>query len=128
METSPNLLTAKHVDDVNMAGISDAVDKCVKCAEDAFGACKLNVRASANCAVRCALADDGGVTLDQDEDMKHFRPMQRPELAGSAAEEKATKIVSDMFVGLRGALACALITRVRLMACVVSFQRTQEPT
>eukprot|EP00959_Pyramimonas_sp_CCMP1952_P220637 4612977-Pyramimonas_sp.AAC.1 len=33
-ETSSDLLTAKHVDDINMAGTEDTIDKCVKCVED----------------------------------------------------------------------------------------------
>eukprot|EP00959_Pyramimonas_sp_CCMP1952_P248520 5194713-Pyramimonas_sp.AAC.1 len=37
-------------------------------------------------------------------------------------------MVADMFVSLRGALACALITQVWLMVYVVSFERVQEPT
>eukprot|EP00959_Pyramimonas_sp_CCMP1952_P116611 2437231-Pyramimonas_sp.AAC.2 len=34
-ETSSNLFTAKHVDDINMAGTEDTIDRCVKCVEDA---------------------------------------------------------------------------------------------
>eukprot|EP00959_Pyramimonas_sp_CCMP1952_P264404 5529040-Pyramimonas_sp.AAC.1 len=40
----------------------------------------------------------------------------------------ASKMVADMFVSLRGALAYALIIQVWLMAHVVSLQRAQEPT
>eukprot|EP00959_Pyramimonas_sp_CCMP1952_P007665 159984-Pyramimonas_sp.AAC.1 len=35
-EASNDLLTAKHVDDINMAGTEDTVDKHVKCVEDTF--------------------------------------------------------------------------------------------
>ena len=41
-ETSPNLLTAKHVDDINMAGIEENIDTYIKCVESTFGECKLN--------------------------------------------------------------------------------------
>eukprot|EP00959_Pyramimonas_sp_CCMP1952_P087278 1826014-Pyramimonas_sp.AAC.1 len=37
-------------------------------------------------------------------------------------------MVTDMLVSLRGALACAVITQVRLMLHAVSLQRVQEPT
>eukprot|EP00959_Pyramimonas_sp_CCMP1952_P133040 2781381-Pyramimonas_sp.AAC.1 len=37
-------------------------------------------------------------------------------------------MVADMFVSLRGALAYALITPVRLMVYAISLQRVQEPT
>eukprot|EP00959_Pyramimonas_sp_CCMP1952_P443619 9287120-Pyramimonas_sp.AAC.1 len=36
-ESSNSLLTAKHVDDINMAGTEDTVDKYVKCVEATFG-------------------------------------------------------------------------------------------
>eukprot|EP00959_Pyramimonas_sp_CCMP1952_P404669 8480837-Pyramimonas_sp.AAC.1 len=35
-ETSNNLLTAKHLDDINMAGTEETVDNHVKCVEDTF--------------------------------------------------------------------------------------------
>ena len=71
---------------------------------------------------------DGNVALDQDEYIKQLRPIQHHELTGAEAETKATKLVCDMFVSLRGALAYALITQVWLMVYVVSLQRVQEPT
>eukprot|EP00959_Pyramimonas_sp_CCMP1952_P049863 1041951-Pyramimonas_sp.AAC.1 len=37
-------------------------------------------------------------------------------------------MAADMFVSLRGALACAVITQAWLMVYVVSLQRVQEPT
>jgi len=35
--SSSNLLIAKHVDDTNMAGIEELIDKYIKCVEDTFG-------------------------------------------------------------------------------------------
>eukprot|EP00959_Pyramimonas_sp_CCMP1952_P117754 2461733-Pyramimonas_sp.AAC.1 len=35
-ETSNNVPTAKRVEDINMAGTEDTIDKCVKCVEDAL--------------------------------------------------------------------------------------------
>eukprot|EP00959_Pyramimonas_sp_CCMP1952_P185537 3879364-Pyramimonas_sp.AAC.1 len=40
--TSNNLLTAKRVNGINMAGTGDTVDRCVKCVEGTFGKCELN--------------------------------------------------------------------------------------
>eukprot|EP00959_Pyramimonas_sp_CCMP1952_P129618 2710656-Pyramimonas_sp.AAC.1 len=37
-------------------------------------------------------------------------------------------MVADMFIRLRGALACAVITQVWLMVYAVSLQRVQGPT
>ena len=127
-ETSPNLLTAKHVDDINMTGTERNIDTYIKCVEDTFGKCKLNKHTYTNCAVRYTKDSDGNVALDQDEYIKQLRPIQHPELTGADAETKATKLVCDMFVSLRGALAYALITQVWLMVYVVSLQRVQEPT
>eukprot|EP00959_Pyramimonas_sp_CCMP1952_P222810 4658018-Pyramimonas_sp.AAC.1 len=72
--------------------------------------------------------EDGNVTLDQDEYMKQLHPIQHAELTGADADAQATKMVADMFVSLRGALACALFTQIWLMVYVVSLQRVQEPT
>eukprot|EP00959_Pyramimonas_sp_CCMP1952_P430898 9024416-Pyramimonas_sp.AAC.1 len=49
-----------------------------------------------------------------------LRPMQPPELTGAGAVAQATDMVADMFVSLRGALACALIALAWLMVHVVS--------
>eukprot|EP00959_Pyramimonas_sp_CCMP1952_P034653 726364-Pyramimonas_sp.AAC.2 len=50
--------------------------------------------------------------------------MQHPELTGADADAQAPKMVADIFVGLRGALACALITQAWLMVYVVSVSYT----
>eukprot|EP00959_Pyramimonas_sp_CCMP1952_P362462 7590779-Pyramimonas_sp.AAC.1 len=44
-----------------------------------------------------------------------IRPIQHPELSGADADAKASKMVADMFVSLRCALAHAFITQVWLM-------------
>eukprot|EP00959_Pyramimonas_sp_CCMP1952_P245738 5135858-Pyramimonas_sp.AAC.1 len=67
-------------------------------------------------------------TLGQDEHIKQLRPIQHPELTGAGAHAQEPKMVADMFVSLRGALAHALIIQVWLMVRVVSLQRVQEPT
>eukprot|EP00959_Pyramimonas_sp_CCMP1952_P315129 6595923-Pyramimonas_sp.AAC.1 len=66
--------------------------------------------------------------MDQDEYIKQLRPITRPELTGAAADAKATKLITDVFVSLRGALAYASLTQVWLMVYVVSLQKIQEPT
>eukprot|EP00959_Pyramimonas_sp_CCMP1952_P228349 4774502-Pyramimonas_sp.AAC.1 len=68
-----------------------------------------------DCAVRYTKTDQGDVILDQDEYIEQLRPITRPELTGAAADAKATKLIADMFVGLRGALANALLTQIWLM-------------
>eukprot|EP00959_Pyramimonas_sp_CCMP1952_P447797 9376645-Pyramimonas_sp.AAC.1 len=127
-ETSNNLLTAKHVDDMNVACTEDTVDKYVKCVADTFGKCKLNKHTSTNCAVIYTKDEGGNVTLDQDEYIKQLRPIQHRELTGAGADAQAAKTVADMFVSLRGALAYALIAQAWLMVFVVCLQRVQEPT
>eukprot|EP00959_Pyramimonas_sp_CCMP1952_P204549 4277177-Pyramimonas_sp.AAC.1 len=70
-------------------------------------------------AHKCVTQDgDGNATLDQDEYIKQLRPIELPELTGAGADAKASKMVADMFVSLRGALAYALIAQVWLMAYV----------
>eukprot|EP00959_Pyramimonas_sp_CCMP1952_P387874 8128529-Pyramimonas_sp.AAC.1 len=100
-ETISNLLTAKHVDDINMAGTEDTIGESVKCVEYTFGNCKLNKHTYTTCALRYTKDEDGNVTLDHDESIKQLRP-----------DAQATEMVAVMFVSLRGALACALITPV----------------
>eukprot|EP00959_Pyramimonas_sp_CCMP1952_P067181 1402269-Pyramimonas_sp.AAC.1 len=111
-KTSSNLLTAKHLGDINMAGTEDTIDKHDKCVEDTFGKCKLSKLTYTNCVVRHTKGEDGNVTLDQDECIKQLRPIQHPELPCADAGAKASRMVADMFVSLRGALAYALITQV----------------
>eukprot|EP00959_Pyramimonas_sp_CCMP1952_P455894 9472291-Pyramimonas_sp.AAC.1 len=91
-----------------MAGNEDTIDKRGKCVEDAFGKCILNQDTCTNCAVGYTKGDDGNVTLDQDEDIKQPRPMQHPELTGADSDAQVSKMVADMLVSLRGALAYAL--------------------
>eukprot|EP00959_Pyramimonas_sp_CCMP1952_P059247 1237247-Pyramimonas_sp.AAC.1 len=113
----PNLLTAKHVDDINMAGVGETVDKYVNCVKGTFGAEKVNKHCCTNCAMRFAKTEDG-----------HLRLVRHPELTVAAAEERGTKTPPDTFISLRGALANALITQVWLMVCGESLPRAQEPT
>ena len=127
-EFGPDLLTAKHVDDINITGLERNVDNYVKRVESVFGTCKVHKHTYTNCAVRYTKNEQGDVIMDQDEYIKQLRPITHPELTGAAADAKATKIITDMFVSLRGALAYALITQIWLMVYVVSLQRIQEPT
>eukprot|EP00959_Pyramimonas_sp_CCMP1952_P277101 5792488-Pyramimonas_sp.AAC.1 len=94
-----------------MAGTEDTIDKYVKCGGGTLGKCKFNKHTYTNCAVRYTKDEDGNVTLDQYEYIKQPRPIQLPKLTGADADAQATKVVADMFVSLRGALAYALITQ-----------------
>eukprot|EP00959_Pyramimonas_sp_CCMP1952_P375371 7862017-Pyramimonas_sp.AAC.1 len=127
-ETSTNLLTAKHVDDINMACTEVTIDKYVKRVEDMFGKCKLNQHTYTSCAVRYTKDEDGNVTLDQDDNIKQLCFIQHPELTGADADAQATKMVGDMCVSRRGSLEYELITQVWLLVYVVPLQRVQEPT
>eukprot|EP00959_Pyramimonas_sp_CCMP1952_P037145 777217-Pyramimonas_sp.AAC.1 len=74
-----------------------------------------------------AATDDGRVQLYQDERIKQLHPVRHPELAGAVAEDKATKTVSDRFINLRGALACALVAQAWSMAFVVPCNLLRGP-
>ena len=56
LEIKKNLLTARHVDDINMAGLEKDIDDYTKEVEKP---CKLNKRQFTNCGVRCILNDTG---------------------------------------------------------------------
>ena len=86
------------------------MDNYVKRVKSVFGTCKVHTHSYTNCAVRYTKNEQGDVIMDQDEYIKRLRPITHPELTGAAADAKATKVVTDMFVSLRGALAYALIT------------------
>eukprot|EP00959_Pyramimonas_sp_CCMP1952_P006518 136211-Pyramimonas_sp.AAC.1 len=90
-----------------MTGLEKNVYDHVQRVEKVFGKCKLNKHSYTNCAVRYTKSERGD---------------------GAAADAKATALITDMFVSLRGALAYALLTQVWLMAHVVSLQKIQEPT
>eukprot|EP00959_Pyramimonas_sp_CCMP1952_P190760 3989649-Pyramimonas_sp.AAC.1 len=101
VETSNNLLTAKHVDDISMAGTEDTIDKYAQRVEDTFGKCKLSKHTCTNCVVRYTKDEDGNVTLDQYGYIKQLRPIRHPALTGADADAQATKMLADMFVSLR---------------------------
>ena len=78
----PNLLTAKHVDDINMAGTEKDIDEYTRVVEKEFGKCKLNKHQFTNCGVRYTMNSNHDVICDQDEYIKTLRPIVHPELTG----------------------------------------------
>merc|ERR1712086_862475 len=127
-EIKKDLLTAKHVDDINMAGREAEVDHYVAEVEKVFGKCKLNKKQFTNCGVQYTQNDNGDIILDQDGYISTLRPIMTPELTGAAAEHEATKNVADMFVSLRGALAYTTLTQAWIQVYIVALQRVQVPT
>jgi hypothetical protein len=126
-EIMDNLLTAKHVDDVNMGGTEKNVDFYSAEVEKTFGKCKLNKHTFTNCGVRYASQDNHDIHMDQDEYIKTMRPIVSSELTGAAAEKDATKLVADLFVSLRGALAYTTLTQAWIQVYIVALQRVQWP-
>ena len=127
-EIKKDLQTAKHVDDVNMGGVEPQIDHYHKEVEKVFGPCKINKRQFTNCAVQSTLTKEHDVILDQDDYIKTLRPIVHSDLTGAAAEKEATKIVTDLFVSLRGAIAYAMLTQAWLQVYIVALQRIQQPT
>jgi len=128
LEVKKNLLTAKHVDDVNMAGTEPLIDAYHAEVEKVFGSCKINKHQFTNCGVRYTMQDNHDVVMDQDVYIATMRPVVHRELTGAAAEREATKAVADMFVSLRGALAYTTLTQAWIQVYIVSLQRVQAPT
>ena len=126
-EVKTDLLTAKHVDDINMSGTEKEIDKYTLEVEKVFDKCKLNKHSFTNCGVRHQKLSNGDVTMDQDDYISTLRPITSPELTGAAAEKDATKAVSDLFVSLRGALAYCTLTQAWIQVYIVSLQRVQQP-
>ena len=127
-EIKKDLLTAKHVDDINMAGTEASIDEYTAQVEKVFGKCKLNKRQFTNCGVQYTLLANGDIQMDQDEYIKTLRPIMHSELTGAKAESPTTKTVSELFVSLRGALAYTTLTQAWIQVYVVSMQRVQWPT
>ncbi len=127
-EMKKGLLTAKHVDDINMTGEEKEIDKYTVEVEKVFGKCKLNKHQFTNCGVQYTKEKNGDVILDQDAYIKTLRPIVHPELTGKNADDKATKAVADLFVSLRGALAYTTLTQCWIQVFIVNLQRIQEPT
>eukprot|EP00959_Pyramimonas_sp_CCMP1952_P219421 4587633-Pyramimonas_sp.AAC.1 len=98
-----------------MTGLKKNVDDDVQRVEKVFGKYKLDKHYYTNCAIRYTKNEQGDVIMDQDEYIKQLRPITHPELTGAATDAKATKLIADMFVSLRGAFAYAIITQVWLM-------------
>ena len=127
-EIRNDLLTAKHVDDINMGGTEAAIDQYTKDVERVFGKCKLDKHQFTNCAVQYTLLEDGSVVTDQDAYIHQLRPIVHAELTGAPAEKESTKNVSDQFVSLRGALAYTTLTQSWIQVYIVALQRVQQPT
>ena len=127
-EFKPGLITAKHVDDINMTGTEKEIDRYTQQIEKIFGKCKLNKHQFTNCGVQYTKLDNGDVILDQDAYIKTLRPIVHLELTGKDPDVPATKTIADMFVSLRGALAYCTLTQCWIQVFIVSLQRIQEPT
>ena len=121
-EIKKDLSTAKHVDDINMEGLEQEIDRYVKEVEKVFGKCKLNKRQFTNCGVQYTQKDCGDIVLDQDSYIATLRPIVTSELTGAPAEHEATKNVADMFIGLRGALAYTTLTQAWIQVYIVALQ------
>ena len=63
-ETKPGLLTAKHVDDVNITGKEATIDEYVKSVERTFGKCKVHKHSFTNCGIRYQKLKNGDVICD----------------------------------------------------------------
>ena len=127
-EIKKDLNTAKHVDDVSCAGTEANIDAYVKAVEQTFGKCKLSKHQFTNCGVKYTMTENHDVVMDQDDYIKTLRPITHSELTGAPPDQKATKIIADMFTSLRGALAYTAITQSWIIVYIVSLQRVQEPT
>ena len=127
-EVMKDLITAKHVDDVNMAGTERQIDMYTKEVEKIFGKCKLNKRQFTNCGVQHTCLDDLDVILDQDVYITTMRPIVHSELTGTSPDKEATKSIADLFVSLRGALAYTTLTQAWIQVYIVALQRVQQPT
>ena len=110
-----------------MAGREREIDTYTTEVEKVFGKCKLNKHQFTNCGVRYTMQDNHDVTTDQDEYIKTLRPIVSSELTGAQAEHDATKLVTDLFVSLRGALAFTTLTQAWIQVYIVSLQRVQQP-
>ena len=93
-----------------------------------FGSTKIHKHEYTNCGVRSIMDKDHDVNLNQDEYIKSLRPITSSEPTGASADKEATKLLSDMFVSLRGAIAYALLTQAWIQVYAVSLQRVQQPT
>ena len=120
-EFNSNMRSAKHVDDINLTGQEKTLDEYVLKVEAIFGKCKLSKHSFTNCGVRYSKQQPkGNVEMDQDEYIKQLRPITHPELTGTSPTAPSTKLISDMFVSLRGALTYALIAQLWIMVYAVS--------
>jgi len=128
LEYKKDLLTAKHVDDVNMEGTEKNIDAYHAEVEKVFGCCKISKHQFTNCGVQYTMKDNHDVVMDQDVYIGTMRPIVHKELTGAPAEKEATKLVADMFVSLRGALAYTTLTQAWAQVYIVALQRIQTPT
>ena len=111
-----------------MTGTEQDIDRYTQEVERIFGKCKLNKHQFTDCGVQYTKMPNGDVVLDQDAYIKTLRPIVHEELKENNPDDEATKIVSDMFVSPRGALANTTLTQCWIQVFIVALQRAQEPT
>ena len=88
-----------------MTGTEPQIDHYVKAVEDIFGKTTVHKHDFTNLGVRYQKTNDGDVTMDQDAYISTLRPITSSELTGAPAEQRATKLVADLFISLRGAIS-----------------------
>ena len=122
-EIMKDLLSGKHVDDINLGGTEPRVDHYTAEVEKPFGKSKLTKRQFTNCGVQYTLMPNHDMQLDQDAYISTLRPIVSTDLTGARPEDRASPTVCAQFVSLRGALAYTTLTQDWIKVYIVALQR-----
>ena len=124
IDGNAELLMAKHVDDLKIAGTAERIKWMLSKLEAVFGSLTVHWDTFTNCGVRHQLdVPRNTITLDQAAYIAALKPIVHRDLVGSSAEDPLEGELYTMFRSLLGAIAWCNMTRCDIMVYVVALQR-----
>ena len=122
-------LTAKHVDDLKRTGKKKVIEWVLQQIQEDFGELKIEWFTFTNCGLR-HIQDPTtfSITLGQEGYIKNMKPIIHEDIKGFCSDTECTVKIIQLFMGLLGAVAYALTTRIDVAVFVCAMQRvTHKP-
>ena len=123
------LITAIHVDDLKIAGVSHETKSLIKILEEKFGKLNYNESKFTNCGIAHERKPDGSIVVDQDEYIKAFKPIHPKHYNHLTKHTECSPRSQALYRSLLGAVAYPGLTQAWVLVYIISLQRaTQRPT
>ena len=122
-------LMAKHVDDLKLTGKKKVIERVLQQIQEVFGELKIEWFTFTTCGLR-HIQDPTTfvITLGQEEYIKNMKLFIHQDIKGLSSDTECAVEVIQLFMGLLGAVAYALMTRIDVAVFVRAMQRvTHKP-